>query len=144
MSIIGTGIDIVDIRRISSALRRFGPRFQNRIFTAGEQELAGRAKDAAGIYAKRWAAKEACSKALGTGMRQGVAWRNMEVVLNRSGMPRMVLTGRAHQRLMAITPDDWIPTVHLSMSDDFPFAVATVTIDANPDFARLDREAGRS
>ena len=129
--IIGVGTDIVDIRRISSALHRFGARFRNRIYTEEEQELAGRLADGDGIYAKRWAAKEACSKALGTGMRQGVAWRDMEVVLGPAGMPRMVLRGMARRRLQRLTPEGHSATVHLSMSDDYPFATATVVIDAS-------------
>ena len=131
--ILGIGTDIVNISRIHSALGRHGSRFLNRIYTAGERAAAARMSDAAGILAKRWAAKEACSKALGTGMKQGVAWRDIEVTNEPGGMPRLKLKGKARLRLAQMLPPGRSAVLHLSMTDDRPCAAATVVIESVPD-----------
>ena len=128
--IVGIGSDLCDIRRIEATLRRFGGRFTQRVFTATERARAERKGNAAATYAKRFAAKEACAKALGTGMRQGVAWRDMGVVNLPSGRPTMALTGGAAARLEAIIPPGWRPVIHLSLTDDHPYAQAFVVIEA--------------
>jgi holo-[acyl-carrier protein] synthase len=129
--ILGIGNDLTDIRRIAAALERFGERFTHRVFTTAERARADRRDHArAASYAKRFAAKEACAKALGTGMRQGVAWRDMGVVNGASGQPGLVLTGGAAQRLQAITPSGRQAVIHVSLSDDFPWASAFVVISA--------------
>ena len=132
--IIGVGIDIVLIARIETVLARHGKRFLDRIYTEEEQSLAARMPDPSGVLAKRWAAKEACSKALGTGMRQGVAWRGMGVQSGPGGMPGLVLTGSALSRLEELIPSGFEPAIHLSMSDDRPSATAMVVIEARPAF----------
>jgi len=130
--IIGIGSDLVDIRRIESSLERFGERFIKRIFTETEQKRSeGRATRAAS-YAKRFAAKEACSKALGTGLRRGVFWRDMGVVNQRGGRPTMALTGGALARLNEITPTGMLPQIDLSLTDEYPVAQAFVIISAVP------------
>jgi len=130
--IIGIGSDLVDIRRIESSLERFGDRFIRRIFTETEQSRSdGRASRAAS-YAKRFAAKEACSKALGTGLRRGVFWRDMGVVNQRGGRPTMALTGGALARLEEITPPGMSPQIDLSLTDEYPLAQAFVIISAVP------------
>jgi holo-[acyl-carrier protein] synthase len=128
--IIGIGSDLTDIRRIADTLERFGDRFALRIFTDTERLRSERKVDRASSYAKRWAAKEACAKALGTGLRRGVFWRDMGVINARSGQPTMVLTGGAAERLRAITPPGRRPVIHLSLTDDFPYAQAFVVIEA--------------
>lgn len=128
--IVGIGTDLADIRRIEQTLKRFGERFENRVFTEIEQAKANRRKDRAGTYAKRWAAKEACSKALGTGLRMGVAWKEMGVVNLKSGQPTLALTGGAAERLAKLIPEGRVPRVHLTMTDDHPFAQAFVIIEA--------------
>ena len=128
--IVGIGTDLADIRRIEQTLKRFGERFENRVFTEIEQAKANRRKDRAGTYAKRWAAKEACSKALGTGLRMGVAWKEMGVVNLKSGQPTLALTGGAAERLASLIPEGRAPRVHLTMTDDHPFAQAFVIIEA--------------
>ena len=128
--IVGIGADIVNIDRIQAALRRHGTRFLQRIYTADEQRLAARVADTAGILAKRWAAKEACSKALGTGMKQGVAWRDIGVVTRPGGMPRLCLTGKALERLALLVPPDRKAVLHVTMTDDSPSAAAFVVIEA--------------
>lgn len=128
--IVGIGTDLADIRRIEQTLKRFGERFENRVFTEIEQAKANRRKDRAGTYAKRWAAKEACSKALGTGLRMGVAWKEMGVVNLKSGQPTLSLTGGAAERLAKLIPEGRVPRVHLTMTDDHPFAQAFVIIEA--------------
>ncbi|MEM7742208.1 MAG: holo-ACP synthase [Pseudomonadota bacterium] len=134
--IIGIGSDLADIRRITGTLERFGERFIRRCFTDVEQAKAERRKanrDAwAGTFAKRWAAKEACSKALGTGLRMGVAWREMEVVNLRTGQPTMRLYGGAMDRLTRLTPPGTATRIHLTMTDDHPWAQAFVVIEALP------------
>ncbi|MFO1057789.1 MAG: holo-ACP synthase [Dongiaceae bacterium] len=130
--IIGIGSDIIDIRRIERTLERFGSRFVDRLFTETEQRKAeGRAGRAA-TYAKRFAAKEACAKALGTGFRAGIYWRDLGVVNLPSGKPTMLLTGGAAARLAAITPPGMQAQIDLSITDDHPQAQAIVIISAVP------------
>jgi holo-[acyl-carrier protein] synthase len=128
--IIGVGSDLADIRRIEATLARFGDRFTARIFTELERARSERKADRAASYAKRFAAKEACAKALGTGLRAGVFWRDMGVVNARSGAPTLALTGGAARRLAAITPAGFEARVHLSLTDDHPWAQAFVVIEA--------------
>ncbi len=128
--ILGIGSDLCDIRRIENSIARFGDRFLNRIFTPGEQQKSDRRAARAPSYARRFAAKEACSKALGTGMRAGVFWRDMEVVNLPSGRPVMRLTGGALERLRAMTPAGHEAIVHVSLTDDPPLAQAFVVIEA--------------
>lgn len=130
--ILGIGTDLANIDRIASTLERFGDRFRNRVFTAREQAKAERRKDVAGTYAKRWAAKEACSKALGTGLRMGISWRDMEVTNLHSGQPIMHLTGWAAERLAEMTPAGHLAIVHVTLTDDHPWAQAFVVIEARP------------
>lgn len=130
--IIGIGSDLCDIRRIGRSLERFGDRFRQRVFTAGEQRRSDGKATMAASYAKRFAAKEACSKALGTGMRQGVFWRDMEVVNLRSGQPTMRLTGGALKRLQMLLPEGHEAVIHVSLTDDMPLAQAFVVIEARP------------
>ena len=118
------------IRRIEATLARFGDRFTRRVFTETERARAERRGDAASTYAKRFAAKEACAKALGTGMRRGVAWRDMGVVNMVSGRPTLELTGGAAARLAAIIPPGRRPVIWLSLTDDHPYAQAFVVIEA--------------
>ena len=128
--IIGLGSDLADIRRIEATLERFGDRFVHRVFTEVERARSERKADRAASYAKRFAAKEACAKALGTGLRAGVFWRDMGVVNARSGRPTLALTGGAAKRLAAITPPGFEARVHLSLTDDHPYAQAFVVIEA--------------
>jgi holo-[acyl-carrier protein] synthase len=135
--IIGIGSDLSDIRRIEKTLERFGDRFTGRTFTAIERERSERKVNAQGgraaSYAKRFAAKEACAKALGTGVpRRGVHWADMGVINLRSGKPTMALTGGAALRLAEITPEGMVPVIHLSLTDDHPYAQAFVIIEALP------------
>jgi len=128
--IVGVGSDLCDIRRIERTLERFGDRFVARCFTEIEQRRSeGRAGRAAS-YAKRFAAKEACAKALGTGLKRGVFWRDMGVVNLPSGQPTMKLTGGAAARLKAILPPDADPFIHLTLTDEAPIAQAFVVIEA--------------
>ena len=130
--ILGVGNDLCDIRRIEKSLERFGERFIQRVFTETEQKRSeGRATRAAS-YAKRFAAKEACAKALGTGMRRGVFWRDMGVVNLPGGQPTMKLTGGAAGRLRSLLPDKHVAQLHLTITDDFPLAQAVVIISAVP------------
>ncbi len=130
--IIGLGSDLCDIRRIQNSLDRFGTRFTQRLFTEIERQRSERKPDAAASYAKRFAAKEACSKALGTGFRRGVFWRDMGVVNLRSGQPTLALTGGAAERLAQMLPDGMLGVIHLTMTDDHPYAQAFVIIEALP------------
>jgi holo-[acyl-carrier protein] synthase len=130
--IIGIGNDTVDIRRVERVLQRHGERFTLRVFTEIEVLKSERRRTRAASYAKRFAAKEACSKALGTGIRGGVFWRDMGVVNLRSGKPTMALTGGAADRLKALVPSGHRPEIHLTITDDFPFAQAFVIIEAVP------------
>ena len=131
--ILGIGSDLSDIRRIQASLDRFGDRFRNRCFTDLERRRSEAKPDAAASYAKRFAAKEACAKALGTGLRRGVFWRDMGVVNLRSGQPTLALTGGAAARLAEMTPPGQRAMIHLSMTDDHPYAQAFVIIEALPD-----------
>ena len=128
--ILGIGTDLANIERISATLERFGDRFRNRVFTEVEQRKAERRADVAGTYAKRWAAKEACSKALGTGLRMGIAWKDMSVSNIHTGQPIMHLTGWAAARLEAMTPEGHEAVVHVTLTDDHPWAQAIVLIEA--------------
>ena len=130
--IIGLGSDLIDIRRIEKTLEKHGERFINRIFTEVEQRKSEGRKQRAASYAKRFAAKEACSKALGTGLSHGVFWRDMGVANLPSGKPTMVLTGGARARLDAMTPKGHKANIHLTITDDFPLAQAFVIIEALP------------
>ena len=130
--ILGIGSDLTDIRRIQASLDRFGDRFRNRCFTELERRRSEAKPDAAASYAKRFAAKEACAKALGTGLRRGVFWRDMGVVNLRSGQPTLALTGGAATRLAEMTPPGHKAVIHLSMTDDAPYAQAFVIIEAVP------------
>ena len=130
--IIGIGSDLADIRRISRTLERFGDRFVQRCFTEIEQRKSEKRRARAASYAKRWAAKEACSKALGTGLRMGVAWREMGVVNLPTGQPTMELTGGAAERLARMTPPGMITRLHVTITDDDPYAQAFVVIEALP------------
>ena len=130
--ILGIGIDLANIERISNVLERHGDRFRNRVFTELEQNKAEHRKDVAGTYAKRWAAKEACSKALGTGLRMGIRWKDMSVRNLHSGKPVMALTGWAEKRLNEITPNGHGAVIHVSLTDDHPWAQAFVVIESQP------------
>ncbi|MEL6588111.1 MAG: holo-ACP synthase [Pseudomonadota bacterium] len=130
--ILGIGTDLANIDRIQGVLDRFGDRFRNRVFTEREQKKAASRKDVAGTYAKRWAAKEACSKALGTGLRMGIAWKDMSVTNLHTGQPIMHVTGWAADRLEQMTPDGHEAVIHVSLTDDHPWAQAFVVIEARP------------
>lgn len=130
--IIGIGSDLTDIRRIQNSLDRFGERFTNRCFTDVERVRSERKPDKAASYAKRFAAKEACAKALGTGMRGSVYWRDMGVVNLPSGQPTLKLTGGAAERLAQLVPFAHEAKIHLSLTDDHPYAQAFVVIEALP------------
>ena len=129
---IGIGSDLADIRRIERTLERFGERFIQRVFTEIEQAKSERRRARAASYAKRWAAKEACAKALGSGLRMGVAWREMGVVNLPSGQPTMLITGGAAARLQALVPAGLHPRIHVTITDDHPWAQAFVVIEALP------------
>ncbi|MGO4737437.1 holo-ACP synthase [Bosea sp. 2KB_26] len=130
--ILGIGSDLCDIRRIEQSLERFGERFTHRIFTEGERAKSDRRATRAASYARRFAAKEACSKALGTGLSRGVFWRDMEVVNLPGGQPTMRLTGGAAERLAVMLPPGHEAFVHVSLTDDPPMAQAFVVIEARP------------
>ncbi|MCV2866158.1 holo-ACP synthase [Defluviimonas sp. WL0075] len=130
--ILGIGTDLANIERIAATLDRFGDRFRQRVFTEVEQAKAERRKDVAGTYAKRWAAKEACSKALGTGLSMGISWKDMAVANLPSGQPVMHLTGWAADRLAQMTPPGHEAIVHVTLTDDHPWAQAFVVIEARP------------
>jgi holo-[acyl-carrier protein] synthase len=131
--ILGIGNDLIDIRRVEKSLDRFGGRFVERIFTETEQRKSDKRANRAASYAKRFAAKEACSKALGTGFRKGVFWRDLGVVNLPSGKPTMALTGGALDRLAKMTPAGMKVQIDLTITDDFPLAQAIVIISAIPD-----------
>ena len=131
--ILGVGTDLANIERIQGTLDRFGDRLRNRVFTETEQRKAERRRDVAGTYAKRWAAKEACSKALGTGLRMGISWKDMAVSNLRSGQPVMHVTGWAAERLREMTPEGHTAIIHVTLTDDHPWAQAFVVIEARPD-----------
>ena len=130
--ILGIGTDLANIERIAAVLARHGDRFRNRVFTETEIAKAERRADVAGTYAKRWAAKEACSKALGTGLRMGISWKDMAVTNLATGQPVMHLTGWAAERLTAMTPAGHQAVVHVTLTDDHPWAQAFVVIEARP------------
>ena len=130
--IIGLGSDLIDIRRIDKSLSRFGERFVNRLFTPVEQAKSDRRKQRAASYAKRFAAKEACSKALGTGISRGVYWRDMGVINLPSGKPTMELTNLAARHMERMTPEGHTAIIHLTITDDYPMAQAFVIIEALP------------
>ncbi|MGA1801188.1 holo-ACP synthase [Rhizobium sp. HT1-10] len=130
--IIGIGSDLIDIRRVEKSIERFGTRFTERCFTPIERRKSDARKNRAASYAKRFAAKEACSKALGTGLAQGVFWRDMGVVNLPSGKPTMQLTGGAAARLATMVPDGHQAVIHLTITDDFPLAQAFVILEAVP------------
>ncbi|MEY8799631.1 holo-ACP synthase [Leisingera sp. XS_AS12] len=130
--ILGVGTDLANIERIQRTLDRFGDRFRNRVFTEVEQRKAERRRDVAGTYAKRWAAKEACSKALGTGLRMGISWKDMAVSNLSTGQPVMHVTGWAAERLREMTPPGHEAVIHVTLTDDHPWAQAFVVIEARP------------
>jgi holo-[acyl-carrier protein] synthase len=131
--IIGLGNDLIDIRRIEKTLERFGARFTARVFTETEQRKSDRRATRAASYAKRFAAKEACAKALGTGVpRHGVHWRDLGVINLPSGKPTMELTRGAARRLEEITPDGMTAQIDVTLTDDYPLAQAIVIISARP------------
>ncbi|GBR03343.1 holo-ACP synthase [Acetobacter oeni] len=130
--IVGVGMDLTDMRRIERAIERFGERFLHRVFTDTERARAERRSGEAriGTYAKRWAAKEACAKALGTGFATGVYHSTIGVDNLRSGQPTLTLTGGAATRLAVMTPANMVVRIHLTMTDDVPYALAQVMIEA--------------
>ena len=128
--ILGLGNDVIDIRRIERTIEVYGERFLNRIFTEIERRKSDRRRMRAASYAKRFAAKEACSKALGTGLRRGVYWRDMGVVNLPSGRPTLTLTGGAAAQLARMTPPGYEARIDLTITDDFPMAQAIVIISA--------------
>jgi holo-[acyl-carrier protein] synthase len=143
--ILGVGSDLIDIRRVERALARFGERFVLRVFTETERVRAERRpRLLAATYAKRFAAKEACAKALGTGMRRGVFWRDMGVLNLHTGQPTMALTGGAAARLQALTPPGCVARIHVSLTDDFPLAQSFVVISAESAETRPDWGAART
>jgi holo-[acyl-carrier protein] synthase len=130
--IIGMGSDLIDIRRVEKSIERFGERFTHRCFTEVERARSERRKNRAESYAKRFAAKEACSKALGTGLAQGVFWKDMGVVNQPSGKPTMALTGGAADRLAQMLPQGHHAVIHVTITDEYPYAQAFVIIEALP------------
>ena len=130
--ILGLGNDIIDIRRIEATIEKYGERFLDRVFTNEERKRSDRRQARVASYAKRFAAKEACAKALGTGLTQGVFWRDMGVVNNAMGQPSLALTGGAEERLKNLVPDGYSPQINLTITDDFPLAQAIVIISAVP------------
>ena len=131
--ILGIGSDLANIERIGRTVERFGARFLDRVYTDTEKALAERRAERIATLAKRWAAKEACSKALGTGLRMGIRWRDMGVVNLRTGQPTMRLTGWAEERLRSMTPPGHRAHVHVTLTDDHPWAMAVVVIEALPE-----------
>ena len=131
--IIGIGIDMCDIRRIEKSLAEFGDRFTHRVFTEVERKTADRRAQRAPTYAKRFAAKEACAKALGTGVpRRGVHWQHMGVINLPTGKPTFALTGGAAERLAKLTPPGMTCVIHVTITDEYPYAQAQVIIEARP------------
>ncbi|WP_341760305.1 holo-ACP synthase [Candidatus Endowatersipora endosymbiont of Watersipora subatra] len=128
--IIGLGIDLIDIRRIENSLTRFGERFSKKLFTETERKESERRKDPAASYAKRFVAKESCSKALGTGISHGILWRNIGVVNLTSGKPTIELTGNAKKRLDTMIQEDFEGFIHLTLTDNYPLAQALVIIES--------------
>lgn len=132
--IIGLGSDLIDIRRVEKTLERHGERFIARVFTEIERQKSERRRMRAASYAKRFAAKEACAKALGTGIARGVYWRDMGVVNLPSGKPTLHLTNGAHAQLATLLPQGHEAVIHLTITDDYPLAQAFVVIEAVPVF----------
>ncbi len=132
MIVLGMGSDLIDITRIEKTLQRYGDRFVERVFTPVERAKSDRRATRAASYAKRYAAKEACSKALGTGFRRGVFWRDIGVVNLPSGQPTLALTGGAKARLDEMTPPGMRAEIHLTITDEPPMAQAMVLIVAVP------------
>lgn len=130
--IIGIGNDLIDIRRIEKTIARFGDRFLDRVFTDIERAKSDRRRNRAASYAKRYAAKEACSKALGTGFRDGVYWRDLGVINLPSGRPTLALTGGAAAHLARLVPPGHVARIDLTLTDEFPIAEAVVIISALP------------
>jgi holo-[acyl-carrier protein] synthase len=130
--ILGIGSDLCDIPRIEKTIARHGERFTHRVFTQQERERSEARASSGPSYARRFAAKEACAKALGTGMAEGVFWRDMEVVNDAGGRPALRLTGGAARRLAMLVPEGYEGVVHVSLTDDPPLAQAFVVIDARP------------
>lgn len=130
--ILGLGSDLIDIRRIERSLDRFGDKFTQRVFTTIERDKSDRRRQRAASYAKRFAAKEACAKALGTGMSRGVFWRDMGVINLPGGKPTMKLENGAAKRLAEMLPSGYQAHVHLTITDDYPLAQAFVVIEARP------------
>lgn len=128
--ILGIGNDIIDITRIEKTIETYGDRFIQRIYTDVEQQRSDRRHQRAASYAKRFAAKEACAKALGTGIAKGVFWRDMGVVNLESGRPTMELSGGALAHLEAMVPSGQVPVIHITITDDYPMAQAFVIISA--------------
>ena len=127
--ILGIGTDLVNINRIRKVLYRFGDRFEKRIFSDLEIERSRRKHDPSSSYAKRWAAKEACSKALGIGLRMGISWKEMHIVNLKSGKPELIIEGTAKYILEEMTPRGFIPKINVSLTDDYPWAKAIVIIE---------------
>jgi len=130
--ILGLGSDLCDIRRLEKVLERFDQRFVERCFTEVERLRSEAKSGRSASYAKRFAAKEACAKALGTGISRGVFWRDMGVINQPGGRPTMALTGGAARRLRAMTPDGLEPVIHVTLTDEHPYAMAVVLIEAVP------------
>lgn len=130
--ILGIGTDLANVERMERVLERWGDRFKARVFDETERRKSERRPDVASTYAKRWAAKEACSKALGTGLRMGVAWIDMAVFNLETGQPKMRLSGWAAERLEKMTPDGHEAVLHVTLTDDRPWAQAVVVIEARP------------
>ena len=130
--LLGVGSDIINIERIQRVLNKFGDRFCYRVLTETERQHAYGKRQVAGIFAKRWAAKEACSKALGTGLRMRIAWKSISVNNLSTGQPMMHVTGWALHRLKEMTPPGYQSKIYVSLTDDHPFAQATVVIEALP------------
>ena len=128
--IVGVGIDLINIQRIQKVLDRFGSRFENRVFSSEEINRSRRKYDKASSYAKRWAAKEACSKALGIGLRMGISWKEMNITNLQSGKPILKIEGKARLILKKITPKGYKARIHVSLTDDYPWAKALVMIEA--------------
>ncbi|OHC75952.1 MAG: holo-ACP synthase [Rhodospirillales bacterium RIFCSPLOWO2_12_FULL_58_28] len=138
--ILGIGSDLCDIRRVEKTLERFGERFIIRLYTETERQKAQSRANPAAVYAMSYAAKEACVKALGTGFRGGVSWRDVGVNNHASGKPFLTLTGGAEKRLGELSPPGMKAQIDLSLSDEYPMAMAMVVISAVPSASRLDRD----
>ena len=127
--ILGIGTDLVNIERVRKVLDRFGERFENRVFSKIEIQRSRGKYDPSSSYAKRWAAKEACSKALGIGLRMGISWKEMHIVNLQSGKPKLVIEGKAKHLLKEMTPSGHSPKINVSLTDDHPWAKAIVIIE---------------